>query len=450
MKNYFQRNNIISYILLLLSSILILLITWGCSGTRQEYMFPMFATSSLMFFIYAFSTKKTNLLEKTLSISIYLLTLICLIQYYNPFLEKCIEEDFSYFKHLDYYKWLPKSIKAEFNDGNPMRSLIELSIVLSSAIVFLHLFKNKKYLIYITIFFAINVALMGLFGIWQQENNIPIMYNRFYAYSVFWGSFYLSNAAGAFLNLGVATNIAIFFFLCKKKLSYKFLSILFVLLAIICSYSAYRTDSHATILLLLLTWIGSILIAIFTLFNWKKLLILIGIIVVISTISFSCYNTVITQKITTIYSTTLDNSKDIKLSLNGRIEIYKHSKDIIKNNLIYGTGGYSCQHILTLSMLKNQNLKNKEAISVQHAHSDIIEYIMDFGIIGMLIIILCVGIWIKEFISLKPTLESFVLFLGIGISALHSCIDMNLHIISTMVAFILVATASIGFERNYE
>lgn len=446
MKNCFQTNKITTYLLLFLSSILILLITWGCSGTRQEYMFPMFVTSSLMFLIYAFSHTKTNLLEKSLSATICITILICTIQYFNPFLEKCIEENFSYFKSLDYCKWLPKSIKAEFNNGNPMRSLIELSTVLSSAIVFLHLFKNKKHLIYITIFFAINATSMGLFGIWQQENNIPIMYNKFYAHSSLFGTFYLSNAAGAFLNLAVTTSIAVFFYLFRKKIMYKFASVLLIITAMICSYSAYRTDSNATIILLFLIWIGTALIAIFTLLKWKKSFIFLGITTIISILFLSYYNATITQKITTAYQ----NSSEVKSSFNERIEIYKHSKDIIKNNLIYGTGGYSCQHLLTASILKDKNLKNKEAHSIKHAHSDIMEYCMDFGLIGVLIIMLCVGVWIKEFISSKPTIESIILLLGITISVVHSCMDMNLHIISTMIAFALVATASIGFGRNYE
>ena len=196
----------------------VVLITWGCSGTHVEFMFPMFIISLLMYIITIFFTKEPlNEFEKVLSIVLFLTICICLVQYLNPSMERINAENYVFFRSIDYIKWLPTSIRSDFIMGNPLRALVEISTVLMSTLAFLQLFKDRAFLKVALSFFGINVALMGFYGVWQQMEKIPIIYNAFHSGSQIFGSFYLSNAAGAFFNLGIVANFAMVCVLFRRK-----------------------------------------------------------------------------------------------------------------------------------------------------------------------------------------------------------------------------------------
>lgn len=451
---YFNNLNILLKLLFFLQ---IILITWGCSGTRVEFMFPMFVVAVVMFTIISFGKEKaTCVFEKLLSVILLILVAVCLIQYLNPFLERINGERFIYYKSLEYIEWLPTSVRAEFFEGNAMRALMEISTVLMSSIVCIRLFSDRKFMRMALAFFVINVAFMGVFAIWQCNSGIVIMYNKFYANTDLFGTFYMANAAGAFFNLGLSASIALFAYFVHKKGYKKLYSLVFLLCLFVCSYATYRSDSQGSIILMGLTLLASgLMVLIYVVY--KKMLVPFFVLLLFVSASIVAVSLwYILPKDIDVYNP--DSSmkyKGISESISSRVKMYVVCKDIISKYPIYGIGGNCCQYVLTKEMVKKQeNLSKTHAKSTQHAHSDIIEYAIDFGLIGVVSIFLCFVFWLRAFFKSIPSYESFVLLLGTLVSIIHSCFDMNLHIMSTMIAFVLIAIASIkwgsGRLEKYE
>ena len=81
----------------------------------------------------------------------------------------------------------------------------------------LSVFKITKFAIICLVFFALNATAMSVWGIYQKCEQFPILYGMLYSSSEFYGSFYMANAGGAFINLGLAANFALFFCVQDRK-----------------------------------------------------------------------------------------------------------------------------------------------------------------------------------------------------------------------------------------
>ena len=430
--------------LLLLTYIQIILITWLCSGTRAEFGMPMVIVSSLMLMCSLKKIKESkSLFFSFLCYVLWYIIIVGIIQYVNPFCEVLTNERFIVLRELEYYDFLPTSILDEFHNGNAYRSMLEISSVLSVLISCMILFKSRKDMLYVIAFFAINVGVMGIFAIWQKYNMIPIMYNKFHSNSMFYGSFFLSNAATSFFNLGLVASIAMTFLLNKTwNKYYKTINIFFILNAIICFVAIFISDSNAGKILVIAT-IFCIPIAILfrhilLTYSWRTFsgfvvcfFILIGCIIM-------SFRHEILHKLTYI-----DGHKNpIAVSVSSRIHLYKLVKDCIEERPVWGSGGYSCQYVLS-SKIANTNKEHELQRSTEHAHSDILEYIMEYGISIFIIILVGFVLYLREIIIRRPNNASLIFTIGILISIIHSCGDMNLHILSTMIASAYVAIAAI-------
>ncbi len=430
----------------------IALMTWACSGTRVEFMYPMLAVAVLMFSICAFTLhSQSNLLKKTLEYVLLFAIVVCTIQYFNPYLERVNGEQFIRFVKLPHITWLPKSVKSEFFIGNPLSELAELTIMFASAIGFLEAFKNKRFLLVSLSFFALNATAMGIFGVWQQNNNITDIYGCIYANTGVFVTFFMANAAGAFLNLGLAASLALFTWIIYQRGKIKFLSTIFLLFAFLNSYASYESKSMAAIALMFGTW-ASVLTLIVVLFLWNKVSKLSSIsvcIIFIAIVIASIWNFVPHDPNVYNPQTDVKFEGGKSFSISTRIKLYSMSIDTIKENPIFGTGGDSCQYVLSLRMVNDIKAnKNKIVTTVRHAHSDILEYAIDFGLIGVLAILACFGAWIFQYLKNGICYENIPLFVGALISIFHSFIDMNLNIPSSMLAFTLIVCASVSLKRQ--
>ena len=114
-------------VLLYLVYLQIILITWACSGTRPEFMFPMFVVSIFMYaWVVCYSQKKSSIFVKALNFSVCALLIISICQYFNPYMERVLFENYAQFKTLDYIPYLPTSIKSNIWEGNALYSAMEL------------------------------------------------------------------------------------------------------------------------------------------------------------------------------------------------------------------------------------------------------------------------------------------------------------------------------------
>ncbi len=433
--------------LLILTLIQVVLISWLCSGTRPEFLAPMVVVAALMFLCASFSKDKPDTrLFKALSISLCVVAIMSIIAYFNPFCELVRGERFTSFQTLEHYSFLPTSISAEFNDGNALRALAEIASAIATSLSCMVLFKNRKKMIVTLAFFVFNVAAMGIFGIWQKLEGIPTLYNTFHTGSGFFGSFFLSNAAGAFFNLGLATSIALIF-LCDKSTTFGKFGIIFsIACAIACICASYYSASNGAILLSIATILATPIVLI-----WRTILERFGL---RWATTFSAGIIALLLCIGTIFTPHIEralnaekNRGAVAISATSRFTLYKIAKDVIIERPVFGCGGWSSQYLMSLKMAKNAS-KDKMASSTQHIHCDILEYIAEFGVIGAITIFACLAIWISDFIRSRPTSARTILMLGCAISIVHSCFDMNLHIPSTMIATAIICAATVATRRR--
>lgn len=431
-------------------SIEIVLVTWLFSGTEAVYAFPMFATAVLCYFFYTISKGKTHsALDCSLNCALAVLIVVCAIQIANPSAEQVVCERYSYLKKLDYITWLPSSIAAEYYRGNALSSFVDISSAICVFIVSLSIFKNRKYTLFILYWFVLNATAMAIVGCLQKALKTPIIYNWHYINADFFGSFPLSNAAGAFLNLAVACAVFIVLFRIKS-VPIKILNTSFgIICAALLSYAIYKTESNASIALNILFWMGTLLAVLIKLSvilsrKTSNLFVSISWVLICGFFVFALPSKTEFLKLQSDMKNLVEK-RFLAESASSRITFYELSFELIKERPLFGYGGNSCQYLLSSELQKKRNLTQASlGTSIEHAHSDIIEYVLDYGALGGLAILTILAFWFNAFISSKPDLSRLILLIGIIVCILHSTIDMHLHIPSTMIALAIIMAMSVS------
>ena len=420
----------------------ICLITWLCSGTRVEHLMPMFYVSATLFTFTTISDPDfgRNIFQKTLFISIIIFSIIAIIQYANPFAEHIYEEKYNYIKSIDHIPWLPTSVIGEFSDGNPMRSICILLTSFLTVISAISLFRERLFARFALIVFAINSTLMAIFAVYQDAAGFSAPYNSVYSTSLFYGTFFLSNAAGAFLNMGMSACFALSIIFAKKNtFNGRILSLLWFFCAITNAISVYISKSNAAIILCIFL-AGCFLLYIF----WEIMsravsaktaaVILIFLSAIPLIIAFNYIETNINTR----------TGREIKNSVFGRLVSYEASMKIISENPIWGIGGECSRYVLPNKLSEINNKNNGLPSFPDRPHSDIIEYTVDYGIFGILVLAACALAWLSAIWGHRKKLNSanFFLILGVITCLAHGSFDMELHIPSTMIAFGLLSVWS--------
>ena len=417
----------------------ICLITWLCSGTRVEHLMPMFYVSATLFTFTTISDPDfgRNIFQKTLFISIIIFSIIAIIQYANPFAEHIYEEKYNYIKSIDHIPWLSTSVIGEFSDGNPMRSICILLTSFLTVISAISLFRERLFARFALIVFAINSTLMAIFAVYQDAAGFSAPYNSVYSTAIYYGTFFLGNAAGAFLNMGMSACFALSIIYAKK--SKRIFSLLWFVFALVNAISVYISDSNAAIIICIFL-VGCFLLYIL----WKIMsravsaktaaAILIFLSAIPLIIAFNYIETNINTR----------TGREIKNSAFTRLVFYEASMKIISENPIWGIGGECSRYVLPNKLSEINNKNNGLPSFPDRPHSDIIEYTVDYGIFGILVLAACALAWLSAIWGHRKKLNSanFFLILGVITCLMHGSSDMELHIPSTMIAFGLLSVWS--------
>ena len=417
----------------------ICLITWLCSGTRVEHLMPMFYVSATLFTFATISDPDfgRNIFQKTLFISIIIFSIIAIIQYANPFAEHIYEEKYNYIKSIDHIPWLPTSVIGEFSDGNPMRSICILLTSFLTVISAISLFRERLFARFALIVFAINSTLMAIFAVYQDAAGFSAPYNSVYSTAIYYGTFFLGNAAGAFLNMGMSACFALSIIYEKK--AKRIFSLLWFVFALVNAISVYISDSNAAIIICIFL-VGCFLLYIL----WKIMsravsaktaaAILIFLSAIPLIIAFNYIETNINTR----------TGREIKNSAFTRLVFYEASMKIISENPIWGIGGECSRYVLPNKLSEINNKNNGLPSFPDRPHSDIIEYTVDYGIFGILVLAACALAWLSAIWGHRKKLNSanFFLILGVITCLMHGSSDMELHIPSTMIAFGLLSVWS--------
>ena len=123
-----------------------------------------------------------------------------------------------------------------------------------------------------------------------------------------------------------------------------------------------------------------------------------------------------------------DDSKSIS-----RIEIISFSFNQFKNNLIFGYGAGGFENIFKINFMNSNNL------FANHAHSDIFEFLGEFGLLGFVLFILSFS---KIFIKKSNYNFKFNLLLIIG--TMIVLFDFSLHIPLIQILYVILIMFSIN------
>lgn len=420
----------------------IVLATWLMSGTWPEFLLPMFAVSIGAYALCVIGKlfDRGGIFQAVLAWAAIFFVVVCLIQYANPFAEHVVEEKFSYIAFSDYADWLPTSVRAEFYEGNSLSSLCVLLTSFLTALALTAISDDRKYTFSLLAFFSLNTLLMGMFALWQQSQGVPMPYNKFHTNSGFYGTFFLSNAAGAYLNMGVAAALACFANCIRRKgFIAKFASILFFMASVAISWASYRSESKGAMIMCFGIWA-----AVCAYFIWVVSAKIFG-----SKISAlaACVLGVAACAVGILHASEHMSISDLPYdrqlgdSARSRIEIYKATIPIIMERPIWGGGGECSRYLLPI--VRKSDGSGVAEIP-DRAHSDLLEYMVDFGIVGVAVLLACGVAWIAQIIRNRRCLTAANVICAIGaLSCLaHGMFDMELHVPSTMIAFAFMCVFS--------
>ena len=118
-----------------------------------------------------------------------------------------------------------------------------------------------------------------------------------------------------------------------------------------------------------------------------------------------------------------------------RGDISKFALSELKNFLYFGYGGGGFEYLFKI------NYENSSSMYAVHAHSDIIEFIGEFGIIGSFFILLSIF-----FLFIKNNIFCFKNFLLFYLLLFMLIFDFSFHI--PIIQFILIILMSINYEKH--
>ena len=126
------------------------------------------------------------------------------------------------------------------------------------------------------------------------------------------------------------------------------------------------------------------------------------------------------------------SSRDIS-----RLEIINFSFNQFKNYLIFGYGAGGFENIFKLNFI------NSYSLFANHVHSDIIEFLGEFGIFGFAFFILSFSA-----IFFRKSNYSFKFNLLLTIGTLIILFDFSLHIPLIQILFVILITFSLNIKKN--
>ena len=421
--------------ILIKSSIFLLIwsISWLCSGVKEGSMFAiaiasmMFLSCSLFINPQKIKSKRTFKIECVCLIGILLLATIQLLNNRSVFFQ---HQNYSYINSVNYITWLPSTILSE-------DAVIEYAAIISAIIAYLAgkvIFSNTKYVRFALKVLVLNTLFVALLGLYQVINGIKIPYGLFYTQANCFASFYLENAATSFIYLGEAAAITLFIWRPKVK------SLIWLFIAIVEMCIMLKSDSRGSICVSILILLIGIAFLISLMQSKLKYIILF-----LYTSFIICLGSIFSEKM-------LSNDK-ILTDIHNRLQIQNNFHSLIKNSQLYGTGIASFKFEEVLQKKHELTHFDGKLVISGHLHNDILEFVLEFGFLGLAIAICFLACYIYNLARMKLIFSKRNMFLlcCIGIYLAHSCFDIFLHISSNLILLALIlaiASSKLTFKKS--
>lgn len=345
---------------------------------------------------------------------------IALIQFFNYRGVFFQDTSFSFIAPSRHISWLPSTIICK----SSILLLVTLSTSVASYIATSMLFSRESIGVFALKFFAVNAFAFSLLGWYQIENNIEIPYGYFLTQSNSFSTMYYENAASVFVYMGIAAAFALFIRNPKR------LNLIWIVAALVEFYILCKTDARAGKIIA-----GGIILVgfAFMLLSIKSSKMRLSVILLLSLIVSVCFAMF-------LYSDIGCQALEFgKAEIAKRFSVQADAFEVIKGREIngIGLGAYMYEELPIIS--KKAQLLLKPLLINVHPHCDILEYAVEFGIVGMFFLFVAAILFFLQLWYNRKALGIVNAFIAVATFAMfaHSCIDIFLHLTSTLVLFSL-------------
>lgn len=432
-----QKNNIathlkLSFVFLVLEMIVASL--WG-ANSRAEYVLPIFGMSILAILPLFFSKEQSFVypLEKAIFFSGVYLAIIGFIQFLNPAYEVLHYQDFNYVEKIGFIPFLPLGVDGPISQGNSITATCKILSLCITLLVCIKLFRSHRLAFYALNSLALCSFVVAIIGIVEKVLNVPILYGVILTSSDFHATFFLSSAAGSFINMGLSGAFALLFYNAKKKRI--FLSLFWFVVSVLSIWSIYLSKGNGAIIISIIITLFFICFVLFDFLrrrlNVKATLCILFVVGGFFTV-FGI-NEISKGKINIQEANQYEN---IRYSIVSRFEVYVKDAILFMKHPFFGVGGECCQYTLPLEVSESQlNRIGQQIAAPARPHCDIFEYFIEYGLFGAFVFPLCFALWLFRIWKLRKrlTLENSIIFIGVLMCAFHSMFDLVLHVLPVML-----------------
>ena len=441
---YSHLSRILRTISILLFQLSIISSAWLLSATNVPFMVIFVSIIVLAYIINSMSDifQRDTVKSKTTDVSLlffFMFVVYTFIQAYNVREVRIRMDTYSLVEKHFHFNFLPSSILDNFLNFNALSYACVFLGLYCFLALSLKFFRYKKIRDVSLSIFSVNALIMGIFALWQKQH-YSIMFNTYFSTGDFFGTFFLSNACGAYLT--IATSIFLTYTLDFNRItpSIIFLKILSLICAITTSYCVYKTNSMGAILCCAI--VICVLLYSSLYFYWKKTAISL---LIITAIAFGA--TMSHFHLVDKVEDFVKSNSELKeaATLNGRIPILRESFLLFKKFPTFGSGFSAFEVETNRNKYVGDNLINlKGYVNLNNPHSSPIHFLVSCGIVGSSIlliafILLCYKIVIHP---RRYSLKNILFFESAIICFLYSFLDMHLSAIPvTMMAFLMLLVA---------
>lgn len=409
--------------------------TWCASGTRPEFLMPILAVSMLagffpMFFRPHFRGNKGGIAL----FMFFLLLIVGLCQPFNHWGVFHRNEFGSFVKPCAYLPFLPASVDAPFREGNAFSALARIVILTSVFAGARLVYSAPRALRYVLAFFCLNGVAMSVFAVLQKYCGVQAMYGVLYSASEMYGTFFLSNAAAAYLVLAMSANFAMSLE-CFRRGGVAFAALYFAGAAI-CGVGAWYSESTFGFVSALAVSLLFVLICFYC--ALKKL---------VGNVSVSAAITLVVASLCAAMSWGYAESVGAEklISENGgycdRMLFYRETAGVIAKAPVWGYGGDCLRYKLAPRIVELQKKSGKISYSAPvHAHSDVLELVAEYGVVGALFVAVALVSVLADALRNRRNFSAvnMVVVAGLFVFFAHSAFDMNMLVPSNVAAFALL------------
>jgi O-antigen ligase len=408
---------------------------------------------------------------RSLKLPLILLFCLCvyvLIQYANPAFVQEWQTGLRIWnlKPLDHINWLPSSIDSDFTDSSPLRFLI---LSLTAILGGLALFRipgnfSKRWLLPCLVINAAVIALVGLIQLNLGSRSILGIFDAMdEGLGLFFGTLLYKNHAAAYFNLGLAASLSCFFSFRRGSAqrrsnpSWLFLIAAAVLLAgVIFSRSRFGFICSLGIVAVFASLlVRSALRSGIT----KGRLILLGAGVVAIVLGGGFY---LFKAEGAKHLKTLNEEITQDFSYRQRIIAYQGELKMFAEKPLFGWGAGNYRHGFRMFQdmdrekeeLRNPYMeRNRLNFFWQHAHNDYLEWLIELGVLGTLILFSIPGyfawlIWRSKRWKQPATLMLLAGLAGILVHALVDFPFRNPAVLVTWSALLAIAATTSKRKRE--